>query len=66
MLDCILRPDIGRTPNTTSINHILQAGRSVINDLNTEIRSGHSEAGRLETTRQDLQRLLDGYQLSEL
>ncbi|KAI9926693.1 Sister chromatid cohesion protein 2 [Aspergillus wentii] len=64
-LDCILRPDIGRPSNTTSINHILQAGRTAIHDLNSEIQSGRDESNRLETSREYLQQLLDGEQLTE-
>ncbi|EAW11231.1 putative sister chromatid cohesion protein Mis4 [Aspergillus clavatus NRRL 1] len=64
-LDCILRPDVGRPPTTTSINHILQSGRTVLNELNTEIQSGRDESSRLETSREYLQQLLDGDQLTE-
>ncbi|RDW74673.1 putative sister chromatid cohesion protein Mis4 [Aspergillus mulundensis] len=64
-LDCILRPDVGRPPATTSINHILQSGRSALNDLNDDIRSGRHESSRLETSREYLQHLLDGEQLTE-
>ncbi|GFF66687.1 hypothetical protein IFM62136_06711 [Aspergillus lentulus] len=64
-LDCILRPDVGRPPTTTSINHILQSGRTVLNELNAEIQSGHDESSRLETSREYLQQLLDGDQLTE-
>ncbi|KKK18791.1 hypothetical protein P175DRAFT_0439863 [Aspergillus ochraceoroseus IBT 24754] len=64
-LDCILRPDVGRPPTTTSINHILQSGRIALNDLNIEIRSGQHESNRLETSREYLQQLLDGEQLTE-
>lgn len=65
-LDCILRPDIGRTSIATSINHIIQAGRTVKSELDTEIRSGHGESSRLETSREYLQQLLDGQKLTEL
>ncbi|KAL4927362.1 putative sister chromatid cohesion protein Mis4 [Aspergillus undulatus] len=64
-LDCILRPDVGRPPTTTSINHILQSGRSALNDLNDDIRFGRHESSRLETSREYLQHLLDGDQLTE-
>ncbi|KAL4998169.1 sister chromatid cohesion C-terminus-domain-containing protein [Aspergillus recurvatus] len=64
-LDCILRPDVGRPPTTTSINHILQSGRTALNDLNDDIRSGRHESSRLETSREYLQHLLDGDQLTE-
>lgn len=65
-LDCILRPGVGRNSNTTSINHILQTGHNVSQDFDSEIRSGASESSRLRTSREYLQQLLDGYQLSEL
>ncbi|KAL2814206.1 sister chromatid cohesion C-terminus-domain-containing protein [Aspergillus cavernicola] len=64
-LDCILRPDVGRPPTTTSINHILQSGRTALNDLNDDIRSGRHESSRLETSREYLQHLLDADQLTE-
>ncbi|KAE8145423.1 putative sister chromatid cohesion protein Mis4 [Aspergillus avenaceus] len=64
-LDCILRPDVGRPPTTTSINHILQNGRIALNDLNGEVSSGRDESSRLETSREYLQQLLDGDQLTE-
>ncbi|PYI25043.1 sister chromatid cohesion protein SCC2/Nipped-B [Aspergillus indologenus CBS 114.80] len=64
-LDCILRPDVGRPPSTTSINHIVQSGRAALSDLNNEIRSGRDESNRLETSREYLQQLLDGDQLTE-
>ncbi|KAF7591110.1 Sister chromatid cohesion protein 2 [Aspergillus hancockii] len=64
-LDCILRPDVGRPPNTTSINHILQTGRTALNELNGEVSSGRDESNRLETSREYLQQLLDGDQLTE-
>ncbi|KAL4980851.1 sister chromatid cohesion C-terminus-domain-containing protein [Aspergillus desertorum] len=64
-LDCILRPDVGRPPSTTSINHILQSGRTALNDLNDDIRSGRHDSSRLETSREYLQHLLDGDQLTE-
>lgn len=61
-----MRPDVGRPPTTTSINHILQSGRIALNELNQEIRSGRHESSRLETSREYLQHLLDGEQLTEL
>ncbi|KAL5048467.1 hypothetical protein BDW71DRAFT_177744 [Aspergillus fruticulosus] len=64
-LDCILRPDVGRPPTTTSINHILQSGRTALNDLNDDIRLARHESSRLETSREYLQHLLDGDQLTE-
>ncbi|KAI9369515.1 sister chromatid cohesion C-terminus-domain-containing protein [Aspergillus egyptiacus] len=64
-LDCILRPDVGRPPTTTSINHILQSGRTALNDLNDNIRTGRQDSSRLETSREYLQHLLDGDQLTE-
>ncbi|PYH44888.1 putative sister chromatid cohesion protein Mis4 [Aspergillus saccharolyticus JOP 1030-1] len=64
-LDCILRPEVGRPPSTTSINHIVQSGRAALNDLNNEIQSGRDESNRLETSREYLQQLLDGDQLTE-
>ncbi|KAJ5101563.1 hypothetical protein NUU61_003785 [Penicillium alfredii] len=64
-LDCILRPDIGRPSNTTSINHVLQAGRNTLSELDAEIQSGRDESSHLETSRGYLQQLLDGDQLSE-
>ncbi|PKY02976.1 ARM repeat-containing protein [Aspergillus campestris IBT 28561] len=65
-LDCILRPDVGRPPNTTSINHILQSGRTALSDLNAEVQAGGAdESNRLETSREYLQQLLDGDQLTE-
>ncbi|KAF9887029.1 Sister chromatid cohesion protein 2 [Aspergillus nanangensis] len=64
-LDCIIRPDVGRPPNTTSINHILQSGRTTLTDLDNDIQSGHDESSRLETSREYLQQLLDGDQLTE-
>lgn len=66
-IDCILRPDVGRPPNTTSINHILQSGRTALSDLNAEVQAGGAdESNRLETSREYLQQLLDGDQLTEL
>jgi cohesin loading factor subunit SCC2 len=65
-LDCILRPDVGRPPTTTSINHIIQSGRAALNELNDDIRSERQESSRLETSREYLQHLLDGEQLTEL
>ncbi|KAL2866429.1 putative sister chromatid cohesion protein Mis4 [Aspergillus lucknowensis] len=64
-LDCVLRPDVGRPPTTSSINHILQSGRTALNELNDDIRSGRQESSRLETSREYLQHLLDGDQLTE-
>ncbi|PYH88816.1 sister chromatid cohesion protein Mis4 [Aspergillus ellipticus CBS 707.79] len=64
-LDCILRPDVGRPPNTTSINHILQSGRTALSGLNNDIQSGREDSTRLETSREYLQQLLDGDQLTE-
>ncbi|KAE8354628.1 sister chromatid cohesion C-terminus-domain-containing protein [Aspergillus coremiiformis] len=64
-LDCILRPDVGRPPTTTSINHILQSGRTALNELSGEVLSGRDESSRLETSREYLQQLLDGDQLTE-
>ncbi|KAE8375452.1 sister chromatid cohesion C-terminus-domain-containing protein [Aspergillus bertholletiae] len=64
-LDCILRPDVGRPPNTTSINHILQSGRTTLTELDGEVSSGRDESNRLETSREYLQQLLDGDQLTE-
>ncbi|KAJ5815424.1 Armadillo-like helical [Penicillium riverlandense] len=64
-LDCILRPDVGRPSQTTSINHILQAGRNTLSELDAEIQSGKDESSRLETSREYLQQLLDGNELTE-
>ncbi|KAJ5929241.1 hypothetical protein N7454_007089 [Penicillium verhagenii] len=64
-LDCIIRPDVGRPSNTTSINHVLQAGRNILSELDAEIQSGQDESSRLETSREYLQQLLDGDQLTE-
>ncbi|CEL04447.1 Putative Function: C. cinereus rad9 acts as a sister chromatid cohesion molecule [Aspergillus calidoustus] len=64
-LDCILRPDVGRPPTTTSINHIIQSGRAALNELSDDIRSERQESSRLETSREYLQHLLDGEQLTE-
>jgi cohesin loading factor subunit SCC2 len=64
--DCILRPDVGRPPTTTSINHIIQSGRAALNELSDDIRSERQESSRLETSREYLQHLLDGEQLTEL
>ncbi|KAJ5908893.1 Armadillo-like helical [Penicillium taxi] len=64
-LDCVIRPDVGRPSNTSSINHVLQAGRNTLSELDTEIRSGLDESSRLETSREYLQQLLDGDQLTE-
>lgn len=66
LLDCVLRPDVGRPPNATSINHVLQVGRSTLKELDEEIQSGPDESNRLETSREYLQQLLDGDQLTEL
>ncbi|KAL2817377.1 sister chromatid cohesion C-terminus-domain-containing protein [Aspergillus granulosus] len=64
-LDCILRPDVSRPPTTTSIDHILQSGRAALNELNDDIQSEWQESSRLETSREYLQHLLDGEQLTE-
>ncbi|KAJ5160702.1 uncharacterized protein N7482_007706 [Penicillium canariense] len=64
-LDCVIRPDVGRPSNTTSINHVLQAGRNTLSELDAEIQSGLDESNRLETSREYLQQLLDGDQLTE-
>ncbi|KAE8166382.1 sister chromatid cohesion C-terminus-domain-containing protein [Aspergillus tamarii] len=64
-LDCILRPNVGRPPNTTSINHILQSGRTTLTELNDEVSSGRDESSRLETSQEYLQQLLDGDHLTE-
>ncbi|KAL5334515.1 sister chromatid cohesion C-terminus-domain-containing protein [Aspergillus crustosus] len=64
-LDCILRPDVGRPATTTSINHILQSGRTTLNDLNDDIQPGRHESSRLETSREYLQHLLDGEKMTE-
>ncbi|KAJ5589993.1 hypothetical protein VI817_003305 [Penicillium citrinum] len=64
-LECIIRPDVGRPSTTTSINHVLQAGRNTLKELDTEIQSGQDESSRLETSREYLQQLLDGDQLTE-
>ncbi|KAJ5987819.1 hypothetical protein N7481_003029 [Penicillium waksmanii] len=64
-LDCIIRPDVGRPSTTTSINHVLQAGRNTLKELDIEIQSGQDESSRLETSREYLQQLLDGDQLTE-
>ncbi|KAJ5230348.1 hypothetical protein N7489_011056 [Penicillium chrysogenum] len=64
-LDCILRPDVGRPSNTTSINHVLQEGRKTLGELDMEMQSGRDESGRLETSREYIQQLLDGDQLTE-
>ncbi|KAJ5809450.1 uncharacterized protein N7503_001668 [Penicillium pulvis] len=64
-LDCIIRPDVGRPSTTTSINHVLQAGRNTLSELDAEIQSGQDESSRLETSREYLQQLLDGDQLTE-
>ncbi|KAJ5585462.1 uncharacterized protein N7459_005262 [Penicillium hispanicum] len=64
-LDSVMRPDVGRPSNTTSINHVLQAGRNTLSELDAEIQSGLDESSRLETSREYLQQLLDGEQLTE-
>ncbi|KAJ5174092.1 Armadillo-like helical [Penicillium coprophilum] len=64
-LDCILRPDVGRPSNTTSINHVLQEGRKTLGELDAEMQSGRDESSRLETSREYIQQLLDGDQLTE-
>ncbi|KAJ5655823.1 Armadillo-like helical [Penicillium longicatenatum] len=64
-IDCIVRPDVGRPSTTTSINHVLQAGRNTLSELDAEIQSGQDESSRLETSREYLQQLLDGDQLTE-
>ncbi|KAJ5375224.1 Armadillo-like helical [Penicillium concentricum] len=64
-LDCILRPDVGRPSNTTSINHVLQEGRKTLGELDMEMQSGRDESSRLETSREYIQQLLDGDQLTE-
>ncbi|KAJ6004341.1 hypothetical protein N7522_005986 [Penicillium canescens] len=64
-LDCIIRPDVGRPSNTTSINHVLQEGRKTLVGLDAEIQSGQDESSRLETSREYLQQLLDGNELTE-
>lgn len=66
LVECIIRPDVGRPSTTTSINHVLQAGRNTLKELDTEIQSGQDESSRLETSREYLQQLLDGDQLTEL
>ncbi|KAJ5779225.1 hypothetical protein N7457_006945 [Penicillium paradoxum] len=64
-LDCILRPDVGRPSNTTSINHVLQEGRKTLGELDAEMQPGRDESSRLETSREYIQQLLDGDQLTE-
>lgn len=64
-IDCILRPDVGRPSTTTSISHDRQAAGSILHHLDNETRSGLDNS-RLDTTREYLQRLLDGDQLTEL
>ncbi|KAJ5102720.1 hypothetical protein N7532_003249 [Penicillium argentinense] len=64
-LDCVIRPDVGRPSTTTSINHVLQAGRNTLSELDEEIQSGQDESNHLETSREYLQQLLDGDQLTE-
>ncbi|KAJ5670100.1 uncharacterized protein N7477_005463 [Penicillium maclennaniae] len=63
--DCVIRPDVGRPSTTTSMNHVLQAGRNTLSELDAEIQSGQDESSRLETSREYLQQLLDGEQLTE-
>ncbi|GAD99939.1 sister chromatid cohesion protein Mis4 [Paecilomyces variotii No. 5] len=63
-LDCILHPDIGRSATTATVGHD-RAAHSILHDLDSEIRSGSGESTRLETTREYLQQLLDGDQLTE-
>lgn len=62
----MIRPDVGRPFNITSINHVLQAGRNTLSELDAEIQSGGDESSRLEMSREYLQQLLDGDQLTEL
>ncbi|CAG8055357.1 unnamed protein product [Penicillium olsonii] len=65
-LDCIVRPDVGRPSNSTSINHVLQEGRKTLAELDAEIQqSGQNESGRLETSREYIQQLLHGDHLTE-
>lgn len=64
--DCILRPDVGRPSNTTSINHVLQEGRKTLGELDSEMQSGQDDSSRLEMSREYIQQLLDGDQLTEL
>ncbi|KAJ5701793.1 hypothetical protein N7488_009341 [Penicillium malachiteum] len=64
-LDCIIQPDVGRPSNTTSINHVLQAGRNTLSELDAEIQSGQDDSSRLDTSCKYLQQLLDGDQLTE-
>ncbi|KAJ5721049.1 uncharacterized protein N7483_008983 [Penicillium malachiteum] len=64
-LDCIIQPDVGRPSNTTSINHVLQAGRNTLNELDAEIESGQDDSSRPDTSCKYLQQLLDGDQLTE-
>ncbi|KAJ5567102.1 hypothetical protein N7535_006408 [Penicillium sp. DV-2018c] len=64
-LECILRPDVGRPSNTTSISHVLQEGRKTLGELDVEMQAGRDESGRLETSREYIQQLLDGDQLTE-
>ncbi|KAJ5179875.1 Armadillo-like helical [Penicillium capsulatum] len=64
-LNCVIRPDVGRPSTTTSINHVLQAGRNTLSELDTEMQSGLEEPSRLEMSREYLQQLLDGEQLTE-
>ncbi|KAJ5545210.1 hypothetical protein N7461_007514 [Penicillium sp. DV-2018c] len=64
-LECILRPDVGRPSNTTSISHVLQEGRKTLGELDAEMQAGRDESGRLETSREYIQQLLDGDQLTE-
>ncbi|KAJ5349668.1 Armadillo-like helical [Penicillium brevicompactum] len=64
-LDCVVRPDVGRASNTASINHVLQEGRRTLSELDAEIQQGgQNESSRLETSREYIQQLLDGDQLT--
>ncbi|KAJ5489488.1 hypothetical protein N7539_004378 [Penicillium diatomitis] len=64
-LDCVIRPDVGRPSNTTSIEHVLQAGRITLSELDAEIDNGLDESSQLETSREYLQQLLEGDRLTE-
>lgn len=48
------------------MNHVLQSGRASLNELSNLMQSGRDESGRLDTSREYLQQLLDGDQLTEL
>jgi hypothetical protein len=65
LIDCILRPDVGRSSTTAAVGHDRSA-RCILHDLDNETRSGSDESTRLETAREYLQQLLDGDQLTEL